>query len=51
MIGFGKLCSNKDGDEIIMFPSARDPKRERAEDTLDQGIDLLEQGDEEEAGQ
>ncbi len=34
----------------MMFPSARDWKRERAEDTLDQGLDLLEQGDEEEAG-
>ncbi|MCL0079713.1 tetratricopeptide repeat protein [Dehalococcoidia bacterium] len=33
-----------------MFPSERDPKRERAEDTLDQGLDLLEQGNEEEAG-
>ena len=33
-----------------MFPSTRDPKRERAEDTLDQGLDSLEQGDEEEAG-
>ena len=33
-----------------MFLSTRDPKRERAEDTLDQGLDLLEQGDEEEAG-
>ncbi|MBT9141422.1 MAG: hypothetical protein DDT30_02014 [Dehalococcoidia bacterium] len=34
----------------MMFPSERDPKRERAEDTLDQGLDLLEQGNEEEAG-
>lgn len=34
----------------MMFPSARDSKRERAEDTLDQGLDLLEQGKEEEAG-
>jgi tetratricopeptide (TPR) repeat protein len=50
MAGFGKLCSNDDEDEIMMFPSARDSKRERAEDTLDQGLDLLEQGEEEEAG-
>ena len=34
----------------MMFPSTRDSKRERAEETLDQGLDLLEQGDEEEAG-
>lgn len=33
-----------------MFPNARDWKRGRAEDTLDQGLDLLEQGNEEEAG-
>ncbi len=33
-----------------MFPDMHDSKREQAEDTLDQGIDLLEQGDEEEAG-
>ena len=33
-----------------MFPDIHDSKREQAEDTLDQGIDLLEQGDEEEAG-
>lgn len=50
MIGFGKLRSNKDGDEFIMFQSARDPKREQAEDTLDQGLEFLDQGDEEEAG-
>ena len=29
----------------MMFPGAYDSKRERAEDTLDQGLDLLEQGD------
>jgi tetratricopeptide (TPR) repeat protein len=50
MTGFGKLCSNHEKGGIRMFPSGRDPKRERAEDTLDQGLDLLEQGDEEEAG-
>ena len=33
-----------------MFPDIHDSKREQAEDALDQGIDLLEQGDEEEAG-
>ena len=33
-----------------MFPSVRDPKREQAEDILDQGLDLLDQGKEEEAG-
>jgi tetratricopeptide (TPR) repeat protein len=35
----------------MMLPSACDPKRERAEDTLSQGLDLLEQGEEEKAGQ
>ena len=49
MTGFGKLCSNHKKGGIIMFPSARDPKREKARDTLDQGLDFLEQGDEEEA--
>ncbi len=34
----------------MMYPSASDQKREKAEDTLDQGIDLLEHGKEEEAG-
>jgi len=33
-----------------MFPTIRDPKREQAEDILDQGLDLLDQGKEEEAG-
>ena len=33
-----------------MFPGADDPKREQAEDILGQGLDLLEQGDEKEAG-
>ena len=33
-----------------MFPIAYDSNREKAEDALDQGIDLLEQGNEEEAG-
>lgn len=33
-----------------MFSVGRDLKREQAEDTLDQGIDILEQGDEEKAG-
>jgi len=33
----------------MMFPSAPNSKRERAIDTLDQGLDLLEQGNEEEA--
>ena len=33
-----------------MFPRRHDAKRERAEDTLDKGLDFLEQGDEQEAG-
>jgi tetratricopeptide (TPR) repeat protein len=33
-----------------MLSNARDQEREKAEETLDQGIELLEQGDEEEAG-
>lgn len=33
-----------------MFPSVRDQKREKAEEILDQGLDLLEHGEEEEAG-
>jgi len=50
MTGFGKLCSKRKKGRVIVFPGTRDSKRERAEDILDQGLDLLERGDEEEAG-
>ena len=47
MVGSGKLNLIK-GE--TMFFSVNDSKREQAEDALDQGLDYLEHGDEEEAG-
>ena len=46
----GKLVSNHDEDTVMMFGGARSPERQRAEDILDQGLYLLEAGDEDEAG-